>query len=120
MVQVIDIITTAWNDYVRNLDDVQSTNGGREGSYIPDPTPVYGLGRLINYTITSLFTIAAGSKQQRTMYVADDITLAGLAYKVYGDLQPDDSTITLLRETNEIGMDELLIIQKGRKIIYYV
>ena len=38
---------------------------------------------------------------------------------VYG-LLPDDSTIQYFADTNNIGLNEVFQIEKGRKIVYYV
>jgi len=73
---------------------------------------------LVNYTISNLFNIAINAKQERSIIVEDDTNLVALAHRFYG-LAPDDSTIEDLMLGNKIGLSELLIIKKGRKISYY-
>lgn len=117
--EAIDIIIDSHNQYLSDLDSIQSRNGGGVDSYFPDPSAIAGLNSLVNYTVSNLFSIALESKQERT-YVCEDATdVVNLAHRFYG-LLPDDSTIEELIRNNDIGLNELLEVRKGRKIIYYV
>jgi prophage DNA circulation protein len=119
VIEIMDFIYSTHNDYITFLDTLQSDNGGSPDSYIPDADSQIALNELINFTISNLFNIALNAKQERTVFVEDDTNLIILAHRFYG-LQADDSTIDTLIKTNNIGLNELLIIRKDRKIIYYV
>jgi hypothetical protein len=119
VLDTIDNILGAYNNYLVDLDTMQSINGGAPLSYIPNPLALITMSRLVNFTISNLFVIANNSKQERTVILPEDTDLVQLAKKYYG-LKQDDSTIDFLRETNHIGIDEILLLKKGRQIIYYV
>jgi hypothetical protein len=77
------------------------------------------LTNLINFTLSNLFNIALGAKQERFVFLETDSNVILLAHRFYG-LVPDDSTIDELIEQNEIGLTEILNIKAGRKIIYFI
>lgn len=119
VLDAVGVILGTYNQYVTNLDALQTDTGGEITSYVPNANAMFTLSDLVNYTVASLFDVAASAKQQRTMYVKEDTNLILLAYSLYG-LIPDDSTIDALKADNSIGLNELLEIKKDRKIIYYV
>lgn len=119
VISIINAVTTGYNAYIRNLDTLQTDNGGNLDSYIPDANSLTLLGNLVNFTVSNLFDIAANSKQQRTYRLPTDSNIIVLAWKLYG-LLPDDSTIDQLMTDNNIGRFEIMQIRKGRDIVYYV
>lgn len=116
---VVDEIISNYNQYILDLDELQSETGGTPTSYIPDADSLNSLTQLINYTISNLFNIALNAKQERIVYIEDDSNLILLAHRFYG-LKEDDSTIEELKNNNAISLNEILQIKKGRKIIYYI
>ena len=119
VLQVIDAIIAANNQFLANLDTLQTLTGGDINSYIPDPTSLFELSFLVNFTISSLFDIAQEVKQERVIYLPDTTHIVPLAYKLYG-LSPNDNTIETLILSNELTLEELILIPKGRRIVYYV
>lgn len=119
VIRVIDTLQSAYSDYLESLDDTQTDNGGSTDSFIADAGSLIELNKLINYTVSNLFDIALNSKQERSILCEDDTNIILLAHRFYG-LQPDDSTIDQLMVQNNIALNEMLSIRKGRKIIYYV
>jgi len=119
VVQIIGLITDSYNDYIANLDAMQTPNNGELNSYVPDFDSYNALQQLMQFTLSNLFDIAANAKQQRTTTLANDSNVILVANTIYG-LLDDDSTITQIINDNNIGRNELLILKKGRKIIYYV
>lgn len=120
--QVLAVITTVINTYnafLVNLDRLQSANGGGPTSYIPDANSITRLNDLMNYTISNLFRIALNSKQERIIYLENDSNAVLLTHRFYG-LDPDDVNMQYFIASNEIGLNELLVIRKGRRIVYYV
>ncbi len=105
--------------YVTDLDSLQSEDGNELESYIPDATALRTLSQLVSYTLSNLFIIAEGAKQQRTIILSEDTDVVQLAHKLYG-LDQDDSTIDYLIETNSIGKNQLMLLKKQTKIVYYV
>lgn len=119
---VLRTITTligGYNGYISDLDLLQSSNGGAPGAFIPDAPSLFKLGSLISFTVSNLFAIAQNSKQQRSIILEDDSCWLLLAKRFYG-LQPDDSTIEQIMNDNNAGLNEMLIVPKGRRLVYYV
>lgn len=119
VVQVINSLVGVYNDYITNLDFLQTDNGADPGSYIPDFSSIDQLTSLVYYTIANLFGIAASAKQQRIFELPTDSNIILIAFELYG-LLPDDSMITQLMNDNAFTGDEHFWIRKGRDIIYYV
>lgn len=119
VLEIIDEITVSYNTYLADLDTLQTDTGGDEDSYIPDSESLTGLNNLMNFTLSNLFDIALESKQERSIILNNDSNIVLLAHRFYG-LQADDSTIDSLMEINNIGLNEILNIRKGRNIIYLV
>ena len=119
VVAIIDQLTDVYNTYVADLDSIQSDNGGTSDSYIPNADSLIALNNLVNFTLSNLYDIALNSKQERIIYAEDDTNVILLAHRFYG-LLPDDSTIQQIIDNNNIGLNEMLSIRKGREIIYYV
>jgi len=120
--EVLDVITqvlTSYNQYVVNIDSLQTPTGDAENSYIPNYDSISDLSDLVNYSVANLFNIALGAKQERFIFLEADSNAIILAHRFYG-LEEDDSTIDDLINQNNIGINEMLQIKKGRKIIYYV
>jgi hypothetical protein len=115
----IETILDAYNTYIADLDGMQTENGGDPDSFIPDAGSLVGLNELVNFTLSNLFNIALNSKQERTIILEDDSNLVLLAHRFYG-LQADDSTIEAFKNQNEIGINEILQIRKGRTLKYYI
>jgi len=116
---VIDQLVSVNNTYIGNLNDLQTINGGDINSYVPDFTFLNSLNILINFTLSQLFVIAIGAQQQRVVILTEDSNVILLTHKYYG-LTADDSTMNKFISQNNIGISEIMNIEKGRKIIYYV
>lgn len=119
VIDAIDSILTSYNTFIQDLDTMQSSTGGEPDSYMPDVQSMLDLNSLINFTVSSLFIVGLNAKQERSLYIEEDSNIILLAHRLYG-LQVDDSTIETLIANNKIGLNELLIIRKGRKILYYI
>lgn len=115
----IDTIFEYYETYLDDIDSLQSENGGSEDSYVPDFESQSNLSALVNFTLSNLFTLVYGSKQERKIYLESDSNVIILAHRFYG-LEVDDSTIYTFLNVNQIGLNEMLQIRKGREITYYV
>ena len=116
---VVQQILANNNTYLTDLDAMQTNNGGTSSSYIPDSDSLYSLNALVNFTISNLFSIALDSKQERSIITEEDTNLILLAHRFYGIDETDDDLDTLM-QNNDIGLNEMLAVKKGRKILYYV
>lgn len=119
VVSVIEILLDNYNQYITDIDAMQTPNGGELDSYIPDADGTRALNLLFNFTISNLFNIALGSKQERTIILEDDSNVILLTHRFY-KMDPDDVALDKFINTNNIGISEMLGIRKGRTIKYYV
>jgi hypothetical protein len=119
VVQIITILADTYNEYVVNLDALQTETGDTPDSYIPNFDSINLLNDIVSYTISNLFVIASNAKQERTLTLSRDNNVINVAFEIYGLLE-DDSTITQIINDNNIGLNEIMQLKKGRQIIYYV
>ena len=119
---VLDVITdiqTMYNAFLALLDQLQTTNGGLETSYIPDAGTLQALDQIIGFTVTNLAGIALSSKQERVVLLTEDSNVIIQAHKYYG-LLVDDSTIDAVINNNNIALNELIQLSKGRQLLFYI
>lgn len=119
VLDMIDAIYQLHNDYIADLDTLQTDNGGSPDSFIADATSLISISSLVGYAITELIAYAGNSRQERSIYLEEDSNVILLAQRFYG-LTADDSTIDYVIETNKIQLKEMLEVKKGRKLVYYV
>ena len=112
-------ILDTYNDMMETLDSVQSENGGEPNAYVPEPTSMEALKEMVGFTISNLIQIALESRQERTVVLEADSTAILLTHRFYG-LDEDDNNLNYFMRTNDIGLNEYLIIKKGRELVYYV
>lgn len=119
VVNAINVLVGLHNTVLQDLQTLQGINGGLLYAFIPDADVITGLTLLVNNTVSVLFNTLAQAKQQRTKVLDYDSNIIAVAWELYG-LLPDDSTITQLKEQNNIGLNEILVLKQGREIVYYV
>lgn len=119
VVQLIDTMLASYNTFLENLNVLQTDTGDNPDSYVPNFDTLNQLDSVFKFTIANLISIAENAKQQRFYTLPSNSTVILLAYKFYG-LLPDDSTITQVINENALGLNDLLILKKGRVIYYYV
>jgi hypothetical protein len=119
VIQVINFILTMYNGLIISLDTLQTLRGDNKDSYIPDANSLINLSQLVNFTISNLFIIALSSKQERSILLENDSNAILLTHRFYG-LDNEDLNLIYFMETNNIGINELLNIGKGRRLVYYI
>ncbi len=70
-------------------------------------------------SLSTLQDISLESEQEVTLVNEQDSNALLLTHRVYG-LDDQDVNLNRFLETNNIGLNEALIIPKGREILYYV
>ena len=115
----IDTILDAYNQYVVDLDSLQTLTGGNTDSFIPNADGLQALNTLLNISISNLFQIALTSKKERSIITETDTNVILLTHRFYG-LDNADKNIDEIISNNNIGLNEILQIKKGRKILYYI
>lgn len=119
VLNVIDKIITYYNTYIATLALFQSSNYNTTSSYLPDYDSLTKLNNLINYTLSNLFSIASDAKQERSVYLEEDSNVILLTHRFYG-IDADGETIEYLMESNGWGLNQVLGIPKGTKVLYYI
>lgn len=112
-------LVTYYNYLLADLDFLQSINGSSPDSFIPDQPSMNALDSLINFCISSLYTIALNSKKERSIVLDADTNLVNLTNKIYG-LDPNDNNMLELMENNGWGLTQILQIKKNTRVLYYI
>lgn len=119
VLEVISNIVAARNAYYEDMDSLQTPNGGSLLSFVPNSQAINSLNTLVNTTISALYEIALNAKSQRSIICEKDTNAILLTHRVYG-LDTNDNNINDLIEANNLSLNELLIIEKDRNIVYFV
>lgn len=120
--QVVDVINEliiVENTFIGVLDSIQTPNGGDTDSYVPDYPFINSVITIIDYTISNLFNIALGARQERRIFLEYDSNLIVQAHRFYG-LGLTDEELELFRTSNNIGLSEILLLRHGRELVYYI
>ena len=119
VINTIDAILTMQNTFIAKLDDLQNDTIGDEDAYIPNYDSLNEMNILVNFAVANLLDIATNSKQERSFYLEDDSNALLLTHRLYG-LDQDDENLVKFMKQNNIILNEIIQIKKGRKIVYFV
>ena len=98
-------------------DLLQTLNGGSLASYIPTADSIITLSGLISYTLSNLYIIALNSETEKSIIVEKDTNALLLTHRFYG--LSNDENLNKLFSNNNWGLNHILQIKKGTKVIYY-
>lgn len=116
---IITQITNNYNQFLIDIDSIQSTNGGDPDSFIPDADSFIALSQLANNVISNLFKIALLGKRERTILLSKDTNLILLTHLLYG-LDEFDNNMDELMSNNGWGFNQLIQIKKNTIVKYYI
>jgi len=119
VLSIQSLLLDAYNRYMAFLDSMQTDRADSSQSYQPNFNSINTLDSLVNIALSNLYNIAFSAKQERSFVVDKDSNPIVLTHRFYG-LDNADSNLNDFINQNNIGLNELLNIRKGRKIIYYV
>lgn len=117
--QITDDILEIYTTYRNTLDGLETTSQTQVNSYAADADQQNALAQLMFLTLSALRDISLESQQEITLINEKDSNAILLAHRVYG-LDQLDENLNRFLETNAIGLNEYLLIPKGREILYYV
>ncbi|MGR3177826.1 MAG: hypothetical protein ACUZ8E_07190 [Candidatus Anammoxibacter sp.] len=120
--KVLDTIETlldSYRRYIDTLDSLQTTDADELDSYMPDSESMDAINNLVNFTISNLFEIALNSKQERSVVLEEDSDLISITHR-FLSLDATDEKIDEFILNNNIGINEHLLLKKGRVLRYYV
>lgn len=118
-INILTIITSNYNQYLKDMDYLQSPNGGNPNYYIPGFDALNQLNDIVNITISSLLQIALNGRQERSLVLTQDTNLIVLTHRLYS-LDPTDANVDELSSNNNLTYKDMLGIDAGRKITYYI
>lgn len=114
---VSDQFRAVYNDYVETLDRASISIYDVNNAYSPDPIAQLELSLLVNYTLSNLYNLSFEAKRERIAIVNEKTNIILLTHKYLG-LDADDENINIFVKTNNIKLNELFSIDKGREIKY--
>lgn len=112
-------LLNAHDDYLNNMDTLQSDVGGVVGQYFPDYSVQSELASMVDEVTSKLFEIAFNTKQERSIILETQSNAIILAQRFYG-LDENDENLNRFIEENALGIDQLLQIEKDTEVFYYV
>ena len=112
-------ISNTYNQFILTLDFLQEGSGGNPDDFVANSKVINALNDLVNFTISNLFSIGFEAKQERVYVTEYETNIILLAHRFYGP-SSDDSHIDALMEQNGIGLNEILVIPKDKKMLYYI
>jgi len=119
VLEVIETLLNSYNKYIDTLDFLQTDDADELDSYIPDSDSMVLISNLVNFTLSNLFNIALNAKQERQVILEENSNLINLTHRFYG-LDVADENIDEFILNNNVGINEHLLIKKGRLLRYYI
>lgn len=116
---IIELLLNVYNQFILDLDSIQTANGGSPDSFIPDAKSLTDLNLLFNNVVSNLFLIGLSSKQQRSIVLDNDTNVVVLTHMLYG-LDKFDNNITALMANNGWGLNQLIQIRKNTVVYYFI
>ena len=116
---VSEVLSSMYDEYLEILDSASVSIYDIEDSWSPDSTSSILLHDLVTYVLGSLFVLGLDSFQERIVTLEKDSNLILLTHKYLG-LDASDENIENFRKINDIKLNELFKLKKGREIKYYV
>lgn len=117
--KIIEKLTANYDLFLEDLDFLQGANGGNPANFIPDANSIIDLDFLFNMTLSNLELIALSARKERFIILEEDTNIVLLTHRLYS-LDPDDNNINELMVNNNMGLNDILEIKKGTKIVYYI
>lgn len=114
-----DTLLSAYDSYLAFLDSMQTERADSDSSYQANFDNLNSLESIVNLSIANLYNTAFNAKQERSFIIDKDTNPIVLTHRFYG-LDLDDVNLNSFITENNIGINELLNIRKGRKVVYYV
>ncbi len=88
-----------------------------DNNIIPNYEMALAMDFMTNVTIGNLYKVGMSAKQERVMILEKDSNPILLSHRFYGF---SDDSLDKFIEENNISMNEMFIVKKGRRLIWYV
>lgn len=118
VIETQDLLLEAYNRYLLFLDSLQTERVDSIESYAANFDNINTLDEISNVTLSNLYSIAFLAKQERVFINDAESNPILLCHRFYG-IDSDDINLNKFINENNIGLNELLSIRQGRRIVYY-
>jgi hypothetical protein len=108
-----------YQNYIETLDAIQVPISNIQENWLPNSSIQQSLIDLVTFASQSLFTISFNARQERIYIVEKDTNLIVLTHRFLG-LDANDENIRNFKRINQIQLNEIYRIKKGRQIRYFV
>lgn len=115
---IIDLILDTYSRYLDILDSFQTPTQTQVNSYAPSPDTQLSLSQFMNFSLSALVDISLDSLQEFTIINEANNNPVVLTHRFYG-LDEGDENLDRFIETNNLSLDELLMVPKDRELVYY-
>lgn len=119
VLETISVVLKVWEKYISKIELLQTATNDTLDSYIPDYDTIQSIYDIVNFSTANLLQIALESSSERSVILESDSNAIILAHRFYG-LTDTDETLVKFIEQNNLSVDELLEIKKGKNIVYYI
>lgn len=117
--EVVEILLGVYDEYLGLVDDNQVQIYNIDETYIPNIDTQSELYALVAFTTGNLFNFAFAAKQLRIVHAEKNTNVILMSHRYLGPSQ-DDSNLDTFIKINNIKLDELFVIKKGRELKYFI
>lgn len=118
-VTIAEQILEAHQQFLEDLDELQSPNGGSPLYFVPGFEVMNQLNEVVNLTVSALVGIALNGRMERTVTLQYDSNLILVTHRFYG-LDGQDANLEEMIENNGFTYKDIALgLKKGTKIVYY-
>lgn len=114
---ITERIIDSYDQFITDLDSLQSDNAGELDAYIPNGEIIGRLERAVNFMVAYLKEISLGNRVEHSIILEEESNVITLTHRFYG-LDLNDEKLNEFIEINDIGLNEMLMVRKGRELIY--
>ena len=116
---VAEILNDQYVVLLNNLERIQTDRPDQQDAFTADDTSARFLHETLAVTQANLFDQAFDARQERVILLEQDDNVIRLTHRFYG-LDEAGENETFFIDSNNLSLDEILNIKKGRIIRYYV
>jgi hypothetical protein len=110
-------LAATYNDYVETLDSLKVSVYDVNNTYNADATAQVELNDLVNFTVANLYNMSFETKRERIVFATKKTNAILLTHRYLG-MDDDGANLATFIQTNNIKLNELFAIEKGREIKY--
>lgn len=107
-----------FDSYITSLGNLQSENDNKLDSYIPDSANLFALESAMVQVIGNLIAMASDAKTEVIYTTKDDIPIVDLVFKLLGTV--DNLIIQKFAKDNNLGQNNVMVVEAGTKLYYYI